>query len=110
MESLSLEGTYNLYAMIELYNYEKSQEDITSGLINPINEFQKLCKDFEIEFQNGCTYIKYNQSFKIKTFPAMIWGTKESLRLFFKNKGFLSLSKKQEIIRLEYIYALIKKH
>ena len=44
MESLSLEGTYNLYAMIELYNYETSQEDITSGLINPRKEFQNYAK------------------------------------------------------------------
>ena len=64
MESLSLEGTYNLYAMIELYNYETSKKDITSDLINPINEFQKLCKDFEIEFQNECTYIKYVKALK----------------------------------------------
>ena len=28
--------------MIELYNYETSQEDIASGLRNPINEFQKF--------------------------------------------------------------------
>jgi len=87
IESLSLEGNYNLYAMIELYNYETSQEDIASGLINPINEFQKLCEDFEIEFQNEGTYIKYDQAFKIKTIPSMLWGTKESLKQFFKDKG-----------------------
>ena len=57
---------------------------------------------------------KICQGFKIKTFPAMIWGTKESLRLFFKNKGINNaisfFEQKTRDKRLEYIYVLIRKH
>ena len=34
--------------MIEIYDYETSQNEMTSGLRNPIPEFQKLCNDFVI--------------------------------------------------------------
>ena len=87
IETISLEGDYNLYSLIELYNYETSQEDITSGLINPIKEYQKLCKDFNIDFRNDGTYLNYKQALKIKISTSMIWGTKESLKEFFEDQG-----------------------
>ena len=39
---ISLKGDYNLYSMIEIYDYGTSQNEITRGLRNPISEFQKL--------------------------------------------------------------------
>ena len=87
IELINLDGEYNIYSMIELYNYETSQEDIASGLINPINEFQKLCKDFNIDFEKDGTYIDYKQAIKIKISTSMLWGTKESLEQFFIENG-----------------------
>ena len=51
--------------MIEIYDYETSQNEMTNGLRNPILEFQNLCKDFEIDCNNECTYINYSQALKI---------------------------------------------
>ena len=87
LETISLAGDYNLYSMVELYNYETSQEDITSGLINPIMEYKKLCQDFNINFKDDGTYLNYKQALKIKITTSMIWGTKESLKEFFQEKG-----------------------
>ena len=86
-DQVSLKNDYNIYSMIKTYDYKTSQGEITTGLINPINEFQKLCSDFEIEHQDECTFINYNQGFKIKISTAMLWGTKEGLLQFFYDKG-----------------------
>ena len=43
--------------MIEIYDYETSQNEMTNGLRILIPEFQNLCKDFEIDSNNECTYI-----------------------------------------------------
>ena len=78
---------YLFYSMIEIYNYETSQDEITTGLQNPINEFQKLCDDFKINCQNNCTFIDYNEAYKYKLSSFMIWGSKESLYQFFKDNN-----------------------
>jgi hypothetical protein len=107
-----LEGEYNLYSMIELYEYETSQEDMANGLINPIKEFQKLCYDFNIDFKNEGNYINYNEAFKIKIYSSMIWGTKESLKEFFNDNGInnaISYSKQKERDNKAGIYLCINK-
>ena len=111
-ESINLKGEYELYSLIELYDYETSQEDMTSGLINPINEFKKLCEDFKIDFQNEGTYINFNQAFKIKMYSSMLWGTKESIRQFFTDKGInnaLTYFEKKERDKKAGIYLCINK-
>ena len=107
---ISLKGDYTIYSMIEIYDYETSQNEMTSGLRNPIPEFQKLCNDFEIDCNNECTYINYNQALKISISSAMIWGTKESLFLFFKENEInntIDYFKKEDIKDKAGIYLCI---
>ena len=110
--NISLKGDYNIYSMIEIYDYETSQEEMTSGLRNPIPEFQKLCNDFGIDCNNECTYINYNQALKISISSAMVWGTKESLFLFFKENEInnaIDYFKKEDIKGKAGIYLCINK-
>ena len=112
IEIISLDGEYNIYSMIELYNYETSQEDIASGLRNPINEFQKLCKDFNIDFEKDGTFIDYQKATKIKISTSMLWGTKESLEQFFIENGInnaISYFKHAEVKDKAGIYLCINK-
>ena len=112
IDMISLKGDYNLYSMIEIYDYGTSQNEITRGLRNPIPEFQKLCNDFEIECKNECTYINYDQALKILITFAMVWGTKESLYLFFKENEInnaIDYFKKEDIKDKAGIYLCINK-
>ena len=52
--------------MIEIYDYETSQNEYALGLKNQIEEFKNICEDFHIEFNNGLTYIDYEQAGKIE--------------------------------------------
>ena len=95
--------------MIEIYDYETSQNEMTNGLRILIPEFQNLCKDFEIDCNNECTYINYSQALKISISSVMVWGTKESLSYFLKKMKLIIpliiLKKKILKIKREYIYA-----
>jgi hypothetical protein len=53
---------------------------------NPIDEFKKICKDFEIENNNECEYIDFNGADKIKLSSVMIWGSKEGIYSFLEEK------------------------
>ena len=63
--SNSIEDKYVIYSVIKVFNYETSQGEITMGLINPIEEFERICNDFKINFQNECSYIDYNKAKEI---------------------------------------------
>jgi hypothetical protein len=109
---ISLKGDYSIYSMIEIYSYETSQNEMTSGFRNPIPEFQKLCNDFEIECKNECIYINYDQALKISISFAMVWGTKESLYLFFKENEInnaIDYFEKEDIKNKAGIYLCINK-
>jgi hypothetical protein len=96
--------------MIEIYDYETSQNEMTNGLRNPIPEFHNLCNDFEIDCNNECTYINYNQALKILISSAMVWGTKKSLFLFFKENEInnaIDYFKKEDIKDKAGIYLCI---
>ena len=64
--SNSKEDKYVIYSVIKVLNYETSQGEITIELINPIEEFEKICNDFKINFQNECSYNDYNKAKEIK--------------------------------------------
>ena len=57
-----MDDNYLFYSAIEVYKYETSQREITIGLINPIEQFEKICCDFKINFENECTFIDFNQA------------------------------------------------
>ena len=82
--SNSLDDKYVIYSAIKAFKYETSQEEITMGLINPIEEFEKICYDFKIKFENECSFIDYNKAKEIKLTSFMLWGSKKSLIHFFE--------------------------
>ena len=79
---------YLLYCLVEVYEYETSENDISYGLKNPIDEFKKLCLDLKIKYLNDCSYIDFSKAQTIELSSYMIWGSKESLELFMKNNNF----------------------
>ena len=85
--SNSIEDKHVIYLLIKIHQYETSEGEVTSGLINPIEEFEKICQDFEIKFQNECSFIDYNKAKEIKLSTFMLWGSKESLFQFFKDNN-----------------------
>ena len=78
---------YSIYSVIEICQYETSQEEITEGLQNPINEFQRICNDFSINCQNNCNYIDYDEAFKYKLSTIMLWGSEDSIIKFFNDNN-----------------------
>ena len=79
---------YLFYNVIEVYEYKTSEKNMTNGLKNPINEFEKICKDFNIKYYNNCNYIDYNEAKKKKLSTFVLWGSKDGLELFFKENCF----------------------
>ena len=61
---------------------------MTNGLKNPANEFEKICKDFNIKCYNNCNYIDYNEAKEKKLSTFVLWGSKDGLELFFKENNF----------------------
>jgi len=107
--SNSVEDKYVIYLMITVHQYETSEGETTKGVINPIEEFEKICHDFEIHFQNECSFIDYNKANEIKLSTFMLWGSKESLFQFFKfnkiKEAYDYFSKNNEKKKeLEFIY------
>ena len=43
-----------------------SQRDIAYGMKNPIEEFERICKDFHILYENECEKIIYKEADKIE--------------------------------------------
>ena len=107
----STSDKYSIYSVIEIFKYDTSQDEITTGLINPKNEYEKICADFNINCQNECTFIDYDEAKKLKLTSFMLWGSKESLYLFFKNnnikKAFDYFYQKKENERKSGIYLCI---
>ena len=81
------ESKINIYLVIEIYDYDTSQNEITRGFKNPMEEFKNICEDFNIEYENELSYINYNRANKIKLTSFVLWGTKEGLYKFFNEKN-----------------------
>ena len=107
----SLDDNYLLYSAIEAFKYETSQGEITVGLINPIEQFKKICDDFKINYENECTFIDYDQAKKIELSTFMLWGSKESLNQFFKynkiNNACKYFNENKEIKKKPGIYLCV---
>ena len=99
------------YCVIEIFKYQTSQKEITYGLKNSINEFQKICDDFKINYENECFFIEYNEAKNIKLSSFMLWGTKEGLNHFLKTikqeKNFEEYINKNQNKDKEGIYLCI---
>ena len=57
---------YYFYCVVEVFEYMTSQRDIAYGMKNPIEEFERICKDFHILYENECEKIIYKEADKIE--------------------------------------------
>ena len=106
-----LRNDYNIYSLVKSYIYDTSQNEHSYGLLNPIDEFKKICEDFNIIDENDNDDIKYDEAFKSKLCTFMLWGSKEGVKKFFEenniNKAieyFYGKNEKEEK-KAVYIYA-----
>ena len=77
-----------IYSLIEIYYYDTSQNEYTRGFKNPIEEFKNICRDFNIKCNDELTEIDYKTAGEIKLTSFMLWGSKDGLNRFFKEKKF----------------------
>ena len=115
-EKSRIEDKYSpFYCLIEIFEYQTSQKEITYGFQNPQNEFQKICDYFNINFnfENNSSFIDYNKAKEIKISSFMIWGTQEGLYKFLEDlkiqKEFDDFLKKEEKQDKAGIYLCINK-
>ena len=78
------------YCLVEVYDYETSENVIAHGVRNPIDEFKKICSDLNIEFSDECKQINFGQAQAIELSSYMVWGSKESLIAFLQNENILN--------------------
>ena len=77
-----------IYSVIEVYNYDTSQNEYAKGFKNPINEFENICNNFNIDYsKEKLTYINYEQAYNINLTSYMLWGSKEGLKKYFTEKN-----------------------
>ena len=61
---------------------DTSQREKAYGLRNPTEDFIKICTNFNIKFENGCSYIDYNDADNLKLSTFMLWGSEKGLKNF----------------------------
>ena len=77
-----------IYSVIEVYDYDTSQNEYTKGFKNPIDEFENICNNFNIDYsKEKLTYINYEQAYNINLTSYMLWGSKEGLKKYFTEKN-----------------------
>ena len=82
---------YLFYCVIEVFTYDTSQREKTYGLRNPTENFKKICENFNIKFENDCSFIDYNDADKIELSTFMLWGSKKSIKEFLKENNIENL-------------------
>ena len=48
---------YLSYCVVEVFEYETSQNEISFGMRNPIDEFKRICKDFEVKNEKNANIL-----------------------------------------------------
>ena len=82
-----LHNDYEIYPLIKSYKYKTSQNEHSYGLLNPIDEFNKICEYFNIKGEDGINNINYDIAFKYELSTFMLWGSKEGLKKFFEDSN-----------------------
>ena len=88
-ESIKLknnEEIFNHYQLIEIIEYITSEEEINKCPSNKIEDFIQLCEDMNIETEDNCSKINFDQANNIQIKTVTIWGTQDGLLEFFKEK------------------------
>lgn len=78
-----IEENFKHYLLIDILEYETSEEDINKCPSNNLKEFIQLCEDMNINNEDNCEKIDFDQADEIKLKTVMLWGTKEGLFEFF---------------------------
>ena len=81
-----IEENFKHYLLIDILEYETSEEDINKCPSNNLQEFIQLCEDMNINNEDNCAKIDFDQADEIKLKTATIWGTKEGLFEFFEKR------------------------
>ena len=72
-----IEENFKHYLLIDILEYETSEEDINKCPSNNLQEFIQLCEDMNINNEDNCAKIDFDQADEIKLKTATIWGTKK---------------------------------
>ena len=99
---------YLFYCVVEVFTYDTSQREKAYGLRNPTEDFIKICTNFNIKFENDCSYIDYNDADNLKLSTFMLWGSEKGLKKFLKEnnieKLFIEYMKKNDYFEKAGIY------
>ena len=85
-EEISEEENFKHYLLIDILEYFTSEEDINNCPSNNLENFIQLCEDMDINNENNCSKINFDQADKIQLRSATLWGTKEGLYEFFDER------------------------
>ena len=85
-EEIPEEEIFKHYLLIDILEYFTSEEDINNCPSNNLENFIQLCEDMDINNENNCAKINFDQADKIKLKSATLWGTKEGLFEFFEER------------------------
>ena len=92
------EENFKHYLLIDILEYETSEEDINKCPSNNLQEFIQLCEDMKINNEDNCAKIDFDQADEIKLKTATLSGTKEGLLEFFEKR---KMSKTKEYFNNE---------
>ena len=80
------EENFNHFLLIDVEEYVTSEEEINKCPINKKEGFIELCKYMNIETQDNCSKINFEQANSINLKVVSLWGTIEALLSFFEKR------------------------
>ena len=108
-EQINEEEAFNHFLLIDIIEYETSEDEINKCPYNKREEFAELCKYMKIDTKENCSKIDFDQASKYELKTATLWGTIDALFEFFeKRKMKKTLDYFKEKINSSGIYLLIK--
>ena len=85
-DEIDNEEIFKHYLLIDILEYITSEEDLNKCPSNNLENFIQLCEDMNINNENNCEKINFDQADKIQLKSATLWGTKEGLYEFFEKR------------------------
>ena len=92
-KTIELKDIFKIYSVIEIYENTTSQGLHSKSLLNRLEEFKLICEGFNIECDNNCNEIKYDQALKTKLASFLLWGSKNGLIKFLAENKINSINK-----------------
>ena len=85
-DEINNEEIFNRYLLIDILEYITSEEDLNQCPSNNLENFIRLCEDMNINNENNCEKINFDQADEIQLKSVTLWGTKEGLYEFFEKR------------------------